>query len=166
MKKLLICILMAAMLTSCMDRPSYQIRPGEPLPEMEITLSDGTYVTKDSLIQGESLIGVFNIMHPDCEEYLSIIQNLRDKQGKNLNIYLVCLDKPEQVVSEYWKNHKLTLPYASNEGLQIFDINPGASRQVFLLSRWGIVFNVWDGKNRLTENELKENIQSYTPLCK
>lgn len=160
MKKLLTFILLASMLASCMDRPILKVHPGDPLPDMDVTLSDGTAVTRDSLIQGESLIAIFNLQEPDCGDYLSAIHDVVNK-CRGLSVCLVNIAEPGSVIREYWHMHNFTLPYATPEDLHVFGINPGASRQLFLLCRWGIIFNVWDSRHRLTENELLENIQSH-----
>jgi len=120
-------VLLLIVQSSCIkekEEDGADIQVGYHLPDLNITLNDGTSITNQSLNGKVSVIVLFSVSCPDCQEQLPILNQLyKEYQGNNKVLWFgISREEGKEEVGEYWKENNLILPYSAQETREIYSL--------------------------------------------
>lgn len=148
-------IMALVMLTSCVtDGPEHALAPGDPVPQLTVTLNDGTVFSTSS--RQVSMVVLFNTSCEDCRQELPIIQCVYDyltdcEQARAGRPALVCISREEDEASieAYWKNNGFTMPYSAQTDRTVYELfaSSGIPR-IYLINTNGIITDAYGPDDR------------------
>lgn len=150
---------------SCTEDDTRALMPGDKLPEFSVAMSDGTTVTNEDLSEGESLVVFFNTSCKDCRDELPVLQELYDKYGGRIRFCLISREETSASIRQYWLKHGLTMPYSAQDNRKIYSLFAQETIPRCYLSKFGIIFHIWDDNPIMTIQDFENKIERYTP-CK
>ena len=150
---------------SCTEDDTRALMPGDKLPEFSVLMSDGRTMTTQDLSEGESLVVFFNTSCKDCREELPVLQNLYERYGRRVTFCLISREDSAATIEAYWKKNNLTLPYSAQESRKIYSLFAQETIPRCYLSKFGIIFHIWDDNPIMTIQDFENKIEQYTP-CK
>ena len=120
----------------------YIVQPGQQLPEIEFTLTDGKTI-KTSDLKGKVVMLQFTASWCSvCRKEMPHIENeiwQKHKNNKNFALYGIDLDEPLDKVKKFAEDIKITYPLALDPGGKIF--------YTFAAPKAGVTRNVIIDKN-------------------
>lgn len=109
------------------EEPEWYLRPGDALPQFEVTTIDGINISSADSYSAELVIVFFNTTCPDCRRELPQIQ-LQYEENRKLpdseqSIY-ICISREEGVedIKRYWTENHLTLPVSAQTDRHIYSL--------------------------------------------
>lgn len=119
----------------------------DPLPALDLTLSDGSKINDGTLTNKVSLIFFFSTTCPDCMQQFPIAEQLYKemKEEKDFVFCAISRSQGENTVSKYWKNENLTMPYSAQNDSHVYGLF--ASRtipRIYISDRNNIIKKMYD----------------------
>lgn len=110
--------------SACVTEPDVDgslLRPGDAMPQFEVTTLDGVTVTAESLRGRESVIVFFNTTCPDCRRELPAIQRQADAEPE---VYYLCISREEGEadVAAYWAEEGFTMPVSAQPDRRVYSL--------------------------------------------
>lgn len=98
------------------------VQPGDRLPDFTVELSDGTILSRHSLVGKVSVLVFFHTECPDCQRELPVVQKLYEYYREDARVEIVCIRREEAAdeVAMYWRQHELTLPYSAQPDRNVY----------------------------------------------
>lgn len=126
------------------------VKVGDPVPQMEFELSDGTMFNNDMLLGNTTVLVFFNTKCKDCQQELPVVQMLYERTVKNNNIKIIAISRGEgyDIVKSYWQSHGLSIPYSAQEDDHLFHLfaNQGIPR-IYIIDAGGKITHVFSESN-------------------
>ena len=109
------------------EEPEWYLRPGDALPQFEVTTIDGRTVSSADSYNAPMVIVFFNTTCPDCRRELPVFQK---QYEENLNLpeteqsIYICISREEGAadVERYWTENNLTLPVSPQPDRRIYSL--------------------------------------------
>lgn len=120
-------MLLAAGCVGEKEEPEWYLRPGDVLPQFEVTTIDGINISSADSYSAELVIVFFNTTCPDCQRELPAIQ-LQYEENRKLpaseQSTYICISREEGVadVKRYWTENHLTLPVSAQTDRRIYSL--------------------------------------------
>jgi peroxiredoxin len=108
---------------SCIkDKPEgADLSVGDILPDFQVTMSDGSTVSDESLKHGVSLVMFFHTTCPDCQKVLPVMQSLYDAYlERGVRFAVISREEGKESVEKYWNETGLTMQYSAQETRDIY----------------------------------------------
>lgn len=131
MMKKVLWVLLAAIASACstMSEDVYVPAPsdnivnvGDRLPAFTVTMNDGRQLTTDSLRGKPSLIVFFSTTCPDCQRELPQLNQRYLEHGLDTTFVAISREQAAPVVTAYWKEHGLSLPFSAQADRQVYSL--------------------------------------------
>lgn len=92
------------------------LKIGDRLLPFELVMNDGSRLSTTDLEGKVSVLVFFRTTCIDCQNELPVIQKLYDEFGGDESVVIACVSTGEGngIVSDYWANNDLTLPYSAS----------------------------------------------------
>ena len=139
-----------------------EVKVGDALPEFEVTMNDGTVVSKESLRGNVSLMMFFHPSCPDCQQALPIVQKIYDEYTqKGLKSVLVSRECADDEVMAYWSENNLDLPYSAQSDRAVYELF-ASSRipRIYISDENGIVRYIFTDDPVASYDDLKSAVES------
>lgn len=141
-RRLLFALMSALMLTACVsDGPEVRslIAAGDPVPQFDIVLSNGTTVSSHSLLGSWYLLVFFDTSCNDCRRELPRLEQLHNLRPE---VPLLCVSRGEDAaaVSTYWSESRFTMLYSAQPDATLYHrfATAGVPR-LYIINSAGIV---------------------------
>lgn len=158
MKKIFTAIVMAlfAAVSCIYDDPDqeFELKPGDPVPDFTVLMSDGTVMTTEMLSEGPAVIMFFHTGCPDCQNTLPSVQRIYDEFKDKVQVVLISREQAYEEVKDYWTQKGYTLPFSPQQDRVIYNL--------FATSRVPRVYVCMDGK--ITDCYKDDPIPQYEDL--
>lgn len=121
---------------------------GDPLPQFEITMNDGSTISTSDLMGQTSVVVLFSVECPDCRRQLPEVQCLWDMSregeltgnGKPLPIVLIARKCLEEDIEPFWRFAELTMPYSPQPDRRIYSLfAPSRIPRIYISDTQGII---------------------------
>lgn len=126
------------------------VKVGDPVPQMEFEMSDGTMFNNDMLLGNTTVLVFFNTKCKECQQELPVVQMLYERIVKNNNIKIIAISRGEgyDIVKSYWQSHGLSIPYSAQEDDHLFHLfaNQGIPR-IYIIDAGGKITHVFSDSN-------------------
>ena len=125
MKKIVLMIMMATVLSSCIkDRQTGDdLVIGSHIPDFTISNNDGSMVSGESLRDGVSCIVFFYTGCPDCQKTLPAVQKIYDEYSvRGVSFALISREETEDTISPYWQSNGYTMPYSAQSDRRVYEL--------------------------------------------
>lgn len=121
-KRFLLFITLLLTLSCIKDKPEgADLSVGDILPDFQVTMSDGSTVSDESLKQSVSFVMFFHTTCPDCQNVLPKVQSLYDKYvAKGVRFAIISREEGSESVQQYWTEKGLVMPYSAQETREIY----------------------------------------------
>lgn len=140
-------ILFIICITGCIgekDEPEWFLRPGDPLPQFEVTTMEGLKISSADSYSSELVIVFFNTTCPDCQRELPILQKQFEA---NLNLpeneqsTFICISREERAadVKRYWTENNLTLPVSAQPDIRVYSMFASIGIPRIFVAKDGII---------------------------
>lgn len=139
------------------------LQPGDLLPEFSITLQDGSSLNTESLDGKVSLILLFTVTCPHCQEQIPIVERLYQEYKENVQVIFagISREEGEAQVGKYWKEQNYTLPYSAQETRYIYSLFAQSTvPRIYISNGKRIIQAVFAGDPVVGYDRLKETIKS------
>lgn len=109
------------------DEPEWCLRPGDALPQFDVTTIDGRKISSAESYSAELIIVFFNTTCPDCQKELPVLQKQYEENLKlpeaEQSIY-ICISREEGTadVEHYWTENHLTIPVSAQTDRNIYSM--------------------------------------------
>ena len=121
---------MLACLAGCIgeeEAPEWYLRPGDALPQFEVTAIDGKKVGSADSYNASMVIVFFNTTCPDCRRELPILQKQYDENQRlpeeERSIYIcISREEGEADVERYWAENNLALPVSAQPDRRVYSL--------------------------------------------
>ena len=101
----------------------HELIPGDTIPQFEVTMTDGSKVTPQSLYGSPSCIVFFHTSCPDCRQTLPKVQEIYDLYiNKGVKFVLISREQGKEEIQEYWNENNLTMPYSPQTSREIYSL--------------------------------------------
>lgn len=141
---LLIC---AVGVCSCVkddDTPEFSLQPGDPVPDFEITLSDGTVWRSRAVRSKPAVIVFFNTGCKDCRRELPAVQEAYDEHRDEAEFVCIAREEDAAAIAQYWEAHGLTLPYSPQTDRCIYNLFANSwIPRIYVVSPEGIITSAY-----------------------
>lgn len=105
------------------DSKSGDLGVGDLIPDFSVEMNDGSVVTGEQLREGISIIVFFNTGCPDCAVTLPHVQKIYDEYvPKGVRFALISREEEYSIVSIYWKNRNMTMPFSAQSTRVIYNL--------------------------------------------
>ena len=109
------------------EEPEWCLRPGDVLPQFEVTTIDGQKVSSADSYDAQLIIVFFNTTCSDCRRELPILQkqyeeNLQLPDGEQSTYICISREEGAADVERYWAENNLTLPVSSQPDRRIYSL--------------------------------------------
>lgn len=126
MNRLVVTILAAAMpMAGCVGEKSHDgehLPLGDPMPEFSVSGPDSGTVSTADLVGVRTLVVLFRTTCPDCSREMPGIEEAFKRVGAQDGMRFVAISKEgADVVSEYWRNAKLSMPWYLDPDGTVFE---------------------------------------------
>ncbi|MDE6096667.1 MAG: TlpA family protein disulfide reductase [Muribaculaceae bacterium] len=140
---------------------------GDPLPQFNLTLDDGNYVSTTSLRGKTVVIEFFNTSCGDCRDGLPAINRLYAEYKDHPDIFIFAVSREEDTVSveNYWTEHNFSLPYSAQSDRLIYNLfaSSGIPR-TFIADASGRIVATFGDSDIPDFHTLKSVVDSLTRL--
>ncbi|MDE5675342.1 MAG: TlpA family protein disulfide reductase [Muribaculaceae bacterium] len=124
---LFISVLICLTATACVtenEPANTGLAEGDPLPQFNLTLDNGSSVSTTSLRGKTAVIEFFNTSCGDCREGLPAINRLYEEYNDHPLISIFAVSREEDAVSvgNYWAEHNFSLPYSAQSDRLIYNL--------------------------------------------
>ncbi len=136
------------------------VMPGDTVPAFTVVMNTGKQLSTDSLRGKQSLIVFFNTDCPDCRRELPVLEEIHSRHKDDLRIVCISRSEDEKHVSNYWKEHGLTLPYSAQPDHRIFDMfaQSGIPR-IYVVDEYLIVTKIFTDNPPATVTDIENALQ-------
>ena len=138
------------------------IKVGDPLPEFEVVMNDGTVVTETSLKGNVSVLMFFHTSCSDCQQELPVVQSLFEQYtSKGVNFTLISRECSREEIESYWKNNALNLPYSVQNDRTVYNLF-ASSRipRIYISDENGTVRYIFTDDPVVSYDDLKSAVES------
>ena len=120
-------IMALALCTGCIndkEEPGQggNIAVGDKLPDLSLTLSDGTAVDNGTLEGKVSLIILFSVTCPDCQAQLPVTEQFYEDYGSRIEMFGISRAEGEGMIGKYWQDNGFRMPYSPQEDRQVYNL--------------------------------------------
>lgn len=127
MKLFITSILTLFLLAACVsdEEPrSEGVSVGDPLPQFEVTLNNGSSISTDSLKGKVSMIIFFSTSCPDCRRELPYLESVYQyfEDSEDVTIFAVSREEHAVEVESFWEEHNLTIPYSAQTDRTVYNL--------------------------------------------
>lgn len=124
-----------------------RVKVGDRVPSFSISVVDGDDIRTFSTSQltGETVIVFFNTWCPDCQRELPHINEYYLQHKDDDGFQMVAISRAEggDVVSDFWAEHNLQIPYSAQEDRHIYDLfASGIIPRIYFISPQGIITHI------------------------
>lgn len=99
------------------------LKIGDSLPDFEVIMNDGAFMSDDSLKGSVSVITFFNTSCPDCRRTLPHMQRIySDYIEKGVVFAFISREETEKDISKYWSENHYDMPYSAQKGRKIYEL--------------------------------------------
>lgn len=98
------------------------VRVGEALPAFTVEMNDGTTLSTIDLKGKPSLIVFFSTTCRDCQRELPNLNERYLKYHTDTTFVAISREQSAEIVSDYWKQHSLNLPYSAQKDRFIYNL--------------------------------------------
>lgn len=142
-RRLFIAVLWTLILSACVNDDEPEVRSlvvaGDPVPQFEVELSDGTPVSSQSLLGTWYVIAFFDTSCSDCRRELP---RLEEFHLMRTELTLLCISRGEDAASveAYWQANGFTMQYSAQSDATVYHrfATAGVPR-VYIINSAGIV---------------------------
>ncbi len=139
------------------------IQAGDRLPDFSILMNEGTTLHSESLEGKVSVIMLFTVTCPQCQDQLPTVEALYKEYGSQENIVFLGISREqgEELVGKYWRDKSYTLPYSAQESREVYSLfATSIVPRIYVSDRKRIVQAVFTDRPLVTYAQLKETIES------
>ncbi len=159
MRKYLFFILVLV-LTGCIREQredSYAIQPGDRLPDFQVQMADGSYLSSASLIGSPCVIVFFHTTCVDCQKTLPVIQQAFRQYGETVRFVAISRAQAASEISSWWTENGITLPFSAQEDRSVYQLF-ASSRipRVYICNSRGVVVKCFDDNPCPTFQDLEQ----------
>ena len=125
MNRMLSFFLVVLCLVSCIKekQTGADLAAGDRIPDLAVTMNDGTTLTGARLRTGTSCIMFFTTACPDCRQTLPHIQRIYDDySGKGVKFALISREEGPETIAAYWSKKGFTMPYSAQTDRRIYNL--------------------------------------------
>lgn len=125
MRRFLASISILLCLCGCIKekRNGHEISVGDHIPDFEVTMTDGTRVSDESLHGAVSLIMFFHTSCPDCRQTLPVVQDIYDSYvEKGVKFVLISREQTKEEIETFWAEKGLTMPYSPQTSREVYSL--------------------------------------------
>ena len=141
---------------------------GGRLPEVEITMNDGSVVRTADLLGQPSVVVLFSVDCPDCRHELPEIQRLWDMNqadslipGQRIPIVLIARKCMEEDIEPFWQFAGLTMPYSPQPDRKVYSLfAPRVIPRIYVSDAQGIIRHMYVDIGMPTAETIVENIKT------
>lgn len=166
MKSLLTAFISIFLLVACVtdDDPRNEgVSVGDPLPQFELTLNDGSCISTESLLGKVSVIVFFSTSCPDCQRELPSLETVYRYFEGNEGVVVFAISREENAekVASFWKDHNLTIPYSAQTDRVVYNLfaTVGVPR-IYISDPANIIVESFDDSNFPSSASLIDIIES------
>lgn len=142
-RRLFIAVLWTLILSACVNDDEPEVRSlvvaGDPVPQFEVELSDGTPVSSQSLLGTWYVIAFFDTSCSDCRRELPCLEEFHLMRTE---LPLLCISRGEDAASveAYWQANGFTMQYSAQSDATVYHrfATAGVPR-VYIINSAGIV---------------------------
>lgn len=158
---------MSLIVTSCVsgDEPvevCEYVRVGDSLPQLSLTLLDGTVVKNDCWAGKRLVLILFSTGCPDCQKELPEIEYFYQKTKDQTNIHTLGISRENgpEVVKKYWEEHHLTFPCSPQKDRDVYNLFASAIvPRIYVVNEQGIITHMYDDSNMPLADTLLEAVR-------
>lgn len=125
MKRIALLIMVTGMLFSCIkDRQTgNDLVVGSSIPDFNVLMNDGTFMSGESLRNGVSCIVFFYTGCPDCQKTLPAVQRIYDEfSSHGVSFALISREETDETISPYWQSNGYTMPYSAQSDRKVYEL--------------------------------------------
>ena len=128
--------------TSCIKerQTGADLAVGDRIPDMTLSMSDGTSLTGSQLREGVSCIVFFTTVCPDCRQTLPHVQRIYDEYSlKGVRFALISREESAETIASYWFAQGFTMPYSAQRDRRIYELFAKTRVPRVYICRQGII---------------------------
>lgn len=143
LRRLTVAVLWTLMLTACVNDDEPEVRSlvaaGQPVPQFEIALSDGSAASSQSLLGSWYMLAFFDTSCGDCRRELPRLEQFHKMRPE---VPLLCISRGEDAasVAAYWQSNGFTMQYSAQPDAALYHrfATAGVPR-LYIINSAGIV---------------------------
>ena len=145
-RKLLSLLVLMFLSVACIEEDTPKnasiINVGDDLPEFTVCMSDGTCVSRDSLVGHNSVIVFFNTSCADCRHELPCVDSLYRAFSDSNEFRFICIarDEERESIENFWEQENLAIPYSPQQGREVYNLFANSIiPRIYICSKDGVV---------------------------
>lgn len=167
MKLLITPILTLFLLAACVtdEEPrSEGVSVGDPLPQFEVTLNNGSTIGTDSLNGKVSMIIFFSASCPDCRRELPRLESVYQyfEDSKDVAVFAVSREEHAVEVESFWKEYNLTIPYSAQTDRTVYNLFAAAGvPRIYISDAANTIVEAFDDNSIPSSSSIIDIIEHY-----
>ncbi|MCD8165748.1 MAG: thioredoxin family protein [Bacteroides sp.] len=145
------------------DSEGANLTIGDPIPSLDLLLSDNSRINEEHLSDKISVILLFTTECRDCRKQLPIVDQFYRYYQKNEEVVIfgISRENPKEQVKKYWQENGLTIPYSAQRDKSIYNLFATHTvPRIYISNRQGIIQAIFKDDPLATLAELKEITES------
>lgn len=163
MKKIWI-IVLGLILSSCIKekQTGADLKVGDRLPDFEVLMNDGSFISDDILVEGVSVVMFFHTSCPDCQEALPRMQQIYDEYASEGVLFaLVSREESAVDVEDYFGKKGLKMPYSAQTDRNIYEkFAQSRIPRIYICEKGGIIRYIFTDDPVPSYDQLKSSLDA------
>lgn len=146
------------------DPRNEEVSVGDPLPQFEIVLNNGSVVSTETLTGKVAMIIFFSTSCPDCQRELPLLEQVyrHFQNDGDVAIFAVSREEKQGAVEAFWEETGLTIPYSVQADRTVYNLfaTIGVPR-VYISDRAATIVAAYDDSTLPTPSNLITEIEYF-----
>jgi len=139
------------------------IKVGDSLPQFNVRMMDGSFMSTDSLLGRRSVVTLFNTGCRDCKQELPILDSLYRNHKDDADVRFVAISREEEAetIWEFWDAHEMILPFSAQADRTVYSLfAKSVIPRLYLSGPDGKVKFMHDDQQMPSLSDLEKELQS------